>query len=64
MVTNESLGAYFAEHPEDLEMMANALPVELLQPGDISDAVLWLASDAARYVTGVALPVDAGFHVR
>ncbi|PXY35335.1 mycofactocin-coupled SDR family oxidoreductase [Prauserella flavalba] len=64
MVTNESLGAYFAEDPEDLEMMANALPVELLQPGDISDAVLWLASDAARYVTGVALPVDAGFHVR
>ncbi|WP_367269020.1 SDR family oxidoreductase [Saccharopolyspora sp.] len=35
----------------------------MLQPGDISDAVLWLASDASRYVTGVGLPVDAGFHV-
>ncbi|CAN5598651.1 mycofactocin-coupled SDR family oxidoreductase [soil metagenome] len=31
-----------------------------LQPGDISDALLWLCSDEARYVTGVTLPVDAG----
>ena len=41
--------------------MGNALPVETLQPEDIANAVLWLVSDAARYVTGVALPVDAGF---
>ena len=42
---------------------ANALPVSALEPNDIADAVLWLVSDAARYVTGVALPVDAGFIV-
>ena len=41
--------------------MGNALPVEVLQAEDIANAVLWLVSDAARYVTGVALPVDAGF---
>jgi NAD(P)-dependent dehydrogenase (short-subunit alcohol dehydrogenase family) len=41
--------------------MSNALPVEVLQPEDIANAVFWLVSDAARYVTGVALPVDAGF---
>ncbi len=41
--------------------MSNALPVETLQPEDIANAVYWLVSDAARYVTGVALPVDAGF---
>ena len=41
--------------------MSNALPVETLQPEDIANAVFWLVSDAARYVTGVALPVDAGF---
>jgi NAD(P)-dependent dehydrogenase (short-subunit alcohol dehydrogenase family) len=28
---------------------------------DIAEAYMWLSSDAARYVTGVALPVDAGF---
>jgi (+)-trans-carveol dehydrogenase len=39
----------------------NALPVPWVEPADISNAVLWLASDEARYVTGVTLPVDAGF---
>jgi SDR family mycofactocin-dependent oxidoreductase len=39
----------------------NALPVPWIESVDISNAVLWLASDEARYVTGVALPVDAGF---
>lgn len=41
--------------------LTNALPVQNLQTEDIANAVLWLVSDAARYVTGVALPVDAGF---
>ena len=41
--------------------LTNALPVQTLQPEDVTDAVLWLVSDAARYITGVALPVDAGF---
>ena len=41
--------------------MSNALPVQALEPEDIANAVFWLVSDAARYVTGVALPVDAGF---
>ena len=38
----------------------NVLPVNWVEPVDISNAVLWLASDEARYVTGVTLPVDAG----
>jgi SDR family mycofactocin-dependent oxidoreductase len=42
----------------------NTLPVEIVDPRDISNAVLFLASDEARYVTGVALPVDAGMLVR
>jgi NAD(P)-dependent dehydrogenase (short-subunit alcohol dehydrogenase family) len=41
--------------------MSNALPVPALEAEDIANAVRWLVSDAARYVTGVALPVDAGF---
>jgi len=35
--------------------------LDALDPRDVSEAVLWLASDAARYVTGIALPVDGGF---
>ena len=38
----------------------NALPVPAVEPEDIANAVAWLVSDAARYVTGVTLPVDAG----
>jgi SDR family mycofactocin-dependent oxidoreductase len=38
----------------------NALPIPWMEPVDISNAVLFLASDEARDITGVALPVDAG----
>jgi NAD(P)-dependent dehydrogenase (short-subunit alcohol dehydrogenase family) len=40
--------------------LQNALPVEMVEPVDVSNAIVWLASEEARYVTGVALPVDAG----
>jgi SDR family mycofactocin-dependent oxidoreductase len=42
----------------------NALPVPWVEPADISNAVLFLASDEARYITGVTLPVDAGALVK
>jgi NAD(P)-dependent dehydrogenase (short-subunit alcohol dehydrogenase family) len=32
----------------------------MIEAQDISEAYMWLSSDAARYVTGIALPVDAG----
>jgi SDR family mycofactocin-dependent oxidoreductase len=39
---------------------ANSMPIPWISPADVSSAVLWLASDAARYVTGIQLPIDAG----
>ncbi|MFC9356236.1 mycofactocin-coupled SDR family oxidoreductase [Rhodococcus sp. NPDC057014] len=39
----------------------NAMPVPWIDPVDVSNALLFLASDEARYITGVTLPVDAGF---
>ncbi|HXJ27228.1 MAG TPA: mycofactocin-coupled SDR family oxidoreductase, partial [Streptosporangiaceae bacterium] len=42
----------------------NALPVPWVEPADISNAVLFLASDEARYITGVTLFVDAGALVK
>jgi (+)-trans-carveol dehydrogenase len=44
--------------------MISALPVPWVDAVDISNAVLFLASDEARYVTGVTLPVDAGTTVK
>jgi (+)-trans-carveol dehydrogenase len=42
----------------------NALPEPWAEPRDISHTVLFLASDEARYVTGAALPVDAGVIIK
>lgn len=69
MTTNEhSLKLFRPDLPaptlDDVrEVMATftSLPVDLLEPVDISNAVLWLASDEARYVTGISIPVDAGW---
>ena len=49
--------------PDDLAPVCQTfhfLPTPWVTPEDISNAVLFLASDEARYITGVALPVDAG----
>lgn len=38
----------------------HGLPISWVDADDIAAAVAWLASDEARYVTGMALPVDGG----
>ena len=42
----------------------NALDIPGVEPVDISNAILFLASDEARYITGVTLPVDAGAMIK
>jgi SDR family mycofactocin-dependent oxidoreductase len=64
MINNESMHAYMAENPGIAAAMSNLMPVPAIEASDVTSAVTWLVSDAARYVTGVALPVDAGFVVR
>jgi len=45
-------------------IFVNTLPVEVVEPRDISNAVLFLASDEAQYVTGLEFTVDAGNTIR
>lgn len=46
----------FAEPAEDMQEM----PLPWIEPRDVSEAVLFLASDEARYITGISLPIDLG----
>ena len=61
IIVNDVMAEFLAADPHMGNAMANALPVDMVEPVDISNAILWLVSDDARYVTGVTLPVDAGF---
>ncbi|QSE85922.1 mycofactocin-coupled SDR family oxidoreductase [Rhodococcus koreensis] len=68
MAINESLLKMFLpdiENPTpadaaDLFSNLTLLPIPWVEPEDVSNAVLWLASDEARFVTGAAIPVDGG----
>lgn len=60
MVVNEAMQRFLNEDPSAAGALTNLLPVELIEPIDISNAILFLVSDDGRYVTGVTLPVDAG----
>jgi len=68
MVMNEATYRLFradldnptAEDMAEASRATNVLPIAWVEPVDISNALLFLASDEARYITGVALPVDAG----
>jgi len=72
MIQNDAMYRQLApgvEHPtrEDLAPVLqslNVLPIPWVEPIDVSNAVLFLASDEARYVTGVAFPVDAGMALK
>ena len=61
MVVNDVMQEILNADPQMSSSIANALPVDMVEPVDVSNAILWLVSDDARYVTGVTLPVDAGF---
>jgi NAD(P)-dependent dehydrogenase (short-subunit alcohol dehydrogenase family) len=64
MINNEFTREWLAKMAAQTDQprsLGNALPVEVLQAEDIANAVAWLVSDQARYITGVTLPVDAGF---
>ena len=69
LVINDATFELFAPHlenPSEDDVREpfeglNILPgTAWIEPEDVSDAVLFLCSDAAKFITGVALPIDAG----
>jgi SDR family mycofactocin-dependent oxidoreductase len=61
---SEVLPGLLDERPDLRPLFQNTLPVSRIQPADVSGALLYLASDDARYVTGTCLMVDAGATIR
>src|SRR5947209_2341111 len=57
----QSFGALLGEQRPDLiPIFVNAMPTPAVEPAHVSNAVLFLLSDEARYVTGLQFKVDAG----
>ncbi|MFI5718994.1 mycofactocin-coupled SDR family oxidoreductase [Nocardia sp. NPDC051750] len=61
MAVNPQMAEWAANNPDGGPHLMNPMPVAMLEPQDISAAIAFLASDEAKYITGVTLPVDAGF---
>jgi SDR family mycofactocin-dependent oxidoreductase len=68
MTMNEAMGRLVAQAMEgadtSISAMQNAMPIDMLEPEDVANTVAFLVSDQAMWITGAALPVDAGFCVR
>ena len=61
MAHDPAMTRLLAENPTYMASYGSILAEpQIADPGDISDAVVWLASDASRAVTGIQLPVDMG----
>jgi NAD(P)-dependent dehydrogenase (short-subunit alcohol dehydrogenase family) len=52
------------EDAEATFSMMQAMPVPYIEPQDVSDAVVFLASDSSRYITGTQLRMEAGGYVK
>jgi (+)-trans-carveol dehydrogenase len=72
MIMNEPMFALFCPDVPNptradfapVSQAMHLLPIPWVEPRDVSNTVLFLASDEARYITGVALPVDAGVLIK
>ena len=61
MIVNDTMMEWLGNDAGGTTHLQNALPIGMLEVEDISAAVAFLASDEAKWITGVTLPVDAGF---
>ncbi|SPM35175.1 NAD(P)-dependent dehydrogenase, short-chain alcohol dehydrogenase family [Mycobacterium rhizamassiliense] len=61
MAVNPAMTEFLEHYPEGGVHLQNPMPIDMIEPEDVSAAIAFLASDEAKYVTGVTFPVDAGF---
>lgn len=64
MVLNEAMAGFVAEHPSFGESQRPLLTIPMMEPGDVSETMIYLCGPAGRHLTGVALPLDAGLMLK
>jgi SDR family mycofactocin-dependent oxidoreductase len=64
MILNEAVAQNMAEHPEGNSALENLLPVPMVDCDDVTAAMVYLCGQSGRYITGITLPVDAGFSAK
>ena len=60
MVMNDFFGPYMEANPKIAAVAQNRLPVEVVEPRDVSQVILFLVSDDGRFITGTQQRIDAG----
>ena len=72
MMRNQAMYSVFAPHVQNPTVddmlpgltLLNALPVPWVQAQDISEGMVYLASESGRYITGETLTIAAGWNAR
>jgi SDR family mycofactocin-dependent oxidoreductase len=64
MIMNEAVAQNMADHPEGNSALQNLLPVPMVESADVTAAMVYLCGQSGRYLTGITLPVDAGFSAK
>ncbi|CAN3128350.1 mycofactocin-coupled SDR family oxidoreductase [Mycobacterium sp. smrl_JER01] len=60
MVLNQAMADWAGEHPTFSSAQQPLLQLPMMEAGDVSDLMVYLCGPAGRYMTGAAIPLDAG----
>jgi len=64
MTVNPFIDAWFKQNADRADQTHNLLDVGLIEPRDVSNAILFLVSEEGKYITGTTFQIDAGFVAR
>ncbi|MCG7593997.1 mycofactocin-coupled SDR family oxidoreductase [Mycobacterium sp. PSTR-4-N] len=64
MVLNEAMAGFITENPSFGESQMPLMTLPMMESASVTDAIMFLCGPSGRYITGVALPIDAGLQLR
>jgi SDR family mycofactocin-dependent oxidoreductase len=64
MIQNDMMDGFLEKHPAFVAGLTNLLPVSVIEPEDVTEAMVYLCGKSGRYITGTTLSVDAGVLLR